>query len=61
MAYLQLALLAVGVALATVGYRRHRRKLLLGAAVVLFFAGGGIGIVSGFADGLHDGLAAWAR
>lgn len=61
MAYLQLALLAIGVALLTVGYRRNQRKLMLAAGIVLFLAGSADQLVGGFIDGLHQGMAGPAR
>jgi hypothetical protein len=61
MIYLQLILLVAGVALLTVGYCRNQRKLMLAAAIVLFLAGSGAQFVTGFAEGLHEGIVSWAQ
>ncbi|EIL98381.1 hypothetical protein AB7849_02790 [Rhodanobacter sp. 115] len=61
MIYLQLLLLVIGVALLVVGYRRNERKLMLVAAIVLFLAGSGAQLVTGFVEGLHQGIAGWAK
>ena len=61
MIYLQLLLLAAGVALLAIGYRRNDRKLMLVAAIVLFLAGSGVQFVTGFVEGLYQGIADWAK
>ncbi|SFK46951.1 hypothetical protein [Rhodanobacter glycinis] len=61
MIYVQLVLLVVGATLLVIGYRRNARKLMLAAAIALFLTGSGAQFATGFAQGLHQGIADWAK
>lgn len=55
MAYIELALLACGLVMLVLGYRRNRRGWLVTAAVALFLAGAIGPMTTGFMQGLSDG------
>ena len=57
MDYLQIALLAAGIALLVVGYRKDRRNQLLLAAILLFLAGALGEFATGFMQGYNEALA----
>ena len=61
MAYLQAALLFVGIILLIVGYRRNQRQMLLAAAIVLCFSGIGWDFITGFAQGITHAVVEGAR
>ena len=61
MAYLQAALFFVGMILLIVGYRRNQRKMLVAAAIILCVAGVGWEFITGFAQGIVQGVGDWAR
>jgi lipoprotein signal peptidase len=54
MEYLQIGLLAAGIALLVVGYRKDRRNQLLLAAILLFLAGALGEFANGFMQGYHE-------
>lgn len=58
MAYLEFALLAFGLTLLVLGYRRNRRGWLVTAAIALFLAGAIEPMTTGFMQGLSDGWQA---
>jgi hypothetical protein len=58
MAYLEFALLAFGLTLLVLGYRRNRRGWLVTAAIALFLAGAIGPMTTGFMQGLSDGWQA---
>ncbi|HEX5307217.1 MAG TPA: hypothetical protein VFW82_14135 [Dyella sp.] len=55
MAYIELALLACGLVMLVLGYRRNRRGWLATAAVALFLAGAIGPMTTGFMQGLAEG------
>ncbi|PBJ81596.1 hypothetical protein CMZ84_15525 [Lysobacteraceae bacterium NML93-0399] len=48
MLVLQVLLLAIGLVILVIGYRKHHRNLMLAAALVLLLAGSVSEVVSGF-------------
>lgn len=61
MTCLQAALFFVGAVLLVVGYRRNQRQMLLAAAIVLCVSGLGWQLVTGFTQGIGQGIVDWAR
>ncbi len=51
---IEIVLLAVGIALLAVGYRRNHRNLLLAGALVLFASAAVADLVDGFMTGWED-------